>query len=194
MDKPALSAYTYIYGEFNFTATPLAPPGTKVVAHVKPDNRQTWELNGEVGYYVGPAMKHYRCVKCYFPQTQTTRVCDTVTFIPHTIPIPEIKLTDFLRQAASDIIKILTHPPSSTVPSLQAGDPVRNALVTLATQLQRIEDIPEPISPCKSSPKKITKQIPMAPPTLSPTSSQLHKAPSPRVKIKEAVSPRVKMK
>ena len=34
----------------------------------------------------------------------------------------------------------------------------------------------------------------MAPPTLSPTSSQLHKAPSPRVKMKEAVSPRVKMK
>ena len=191
--NPALSAYTYIYGEFNFSATPMAPPGTKVVAHVKPDDRRTWELNGEVGYYVGPAMKHYRCVKCYFPQTRTTRICDTVTFIPHTIPIPEVNLTDFLRQAASDIVTILTHPPSSTVPSLQAGDPVRNALVTLATQLQRIQNIPQPTSSRNSSPTTIT-QIPVPPSTLSPTQENLHKAPSPRVKMKGSISPRVKLK
>jgi hypothetical protein len=47
--NPKLSAYSYIYGEFNFRATPLAPPGTKVVAHISPDKRGTWELNGEMG-------------------------------------------------------------------------------------------------------------------------------------------------
>ena len=35
--NPNLSAYAYIYGIFNFNATPLAPPGTKVVVHIKPD-------------------------------------------------------------------------------------------------------------------------------------------------------------
>ena len=125
-----------------FFATPMAPPCKKVVAHVKPGARRTWELNGEVGWYVGPSMNHYRCVSCYFPRTKTTRDCDTVTFFPHATPFPAVKLTDHLKQAAGDIVNILTAPPSTTTPSLAAGDPVRNALLTLATQLNRVEPIP----------------------------------------------------
>ena len=34
--NPALSAYAYVFGNFNFMATPLAPPGTKVVVHIEP--------------------------------------------------------------------------------------------------------------------------------------------------------------
>ena len=33
--SPKLSAYTYIFGEFDFVATPLAPPDIKIVAHIK---------------------------------------------------------------------------------------------------------------------------------------------------------------
>ena len=66
-----------------------------------------------------------------------------MNFTPTSIPFPEVKLQDYLRQAANDIILILTLPPSPTTPSLEAGDPVRNALVNLATQLNRIECIPE---------------------------------------------------
>ncbi len=51
---------------------------------------------------------------------------------------------NFLKQAATDIITILTRSPSTTTPSLQAGDPVRNALLELATQLNRIDVISEP--------------------------------------------------
>ena len=35
--NPKLSACSYIFGVFNFMSTPLAPPGTKVVAHIHPD-------------------------------------------------------------------------------------------------------------------------------------------------------------
>ena len=41
-----ISAYTYQFGEFNFNATPMAPPGMKVVAHDKPKKRRTWDFNG----------------------------------------------------------------------------------------------------------------------------------------------------
>ena len=142
--NPALSAYASIYGNFNFAATPLAPPGTKVIVHVDPSVRGSWELNGEQGWYVGPALNHYRCVTCYFPRTRTTRICETVTFIPHEIPFPEVKIADHLRQAADDIVTILKQPPTSTVPSLQAGDPIRNALLEIATQLQRVDTLPTP--------------------------------------------------
>ena len=37
--NPKLSAYAFIHGNFNFQVTPLSPPGTKVVAHVKPNSR-----------------------------------------------------------------------------------------------------------------------------------------------------------
>ena len=136
--NPALSAYAYIFDEFDFAATPMAPPGTKIVAHIKPNQRGAWELNGEFGWYVGPSLNHYRCVKYYFPRTRVERDCDTVTFFPTAVPFPEIKLKDFLVQVAGDIITILTQPSSTTTPSLAAGDPVRNALVTLTTQLKRI--------------------------------------------------------
>ena len=40
--NPKLSAYAYMFGEFNLSATPLSPPGTKIVAHIKPNQRRTW--------------------------------------------------------------------------------------------------------------------------------------------------------
>lgn len=133
--NPKLSAYSYIHGEFNFRATPLAPPGTKVVAHVSTDKRGTWELNGEQGWYVGPSLSHYHCVQCYFPRTRDVRDCDTVEFFPHAIPFPRVTLNDHLKQAATDIISILSNPPSTTVPSLLAGDETNQALLEIATLL-----------------------------------------------------------
>ena len=67
-----------------------------------------------------------------FPQTKKIRTCDTVIFFPTTIPFPQVKSDDFLRQAAEDIISILTQPPSTVFSSLQAGNPTRNALILLA--------------------------------------------------------------
>ena len=51
-----LSAYTYIFGEFDYNLTPFAPPGTIVVTHNKPKYRISWETHGEAGWYIGPYM------------------------------------------------------------------------------------------------------------------------------------------
>lgn len=59
--NPRLSAHAQLNGAFDFNRTPLAPPGTKVVAHVKATNRTTWATHGLRGWYVGPAPEHYRC-------------------------------------------------------------------------------------------------------------------------------------
>ena len=103
---------------------------------------KSWDLHGETGWYVGPALQHYRCVTCYFPKSRSTRICETVTFLPTKIAFPETKLVDFLKQAATDIVTILTQPPSPTTPSLQAGDPTQNTLLDIATSLNRIEQLP----------------------------------------------------
>ena len=67
------------------------------------------------------------------------------------IPFPSVNIDDYLRQAATDIITILTSPPSTTTPTLQAGDPVRNALLELATLLNRAKPLPKLSSPPPSN-------------------------------------------
>ena len=54
--NPKLSAWSFLFGPFNFNSTPLAPPGTKIIAHLKPDQRKSWDPHGEEGWYVGPAL------------------------------------------------------------------------------------------------------------------------------------------
>ena len=39
---PHLSAYVHLYGEFDYNYTTLAPPGTKVVIHNRPGDRDYW--------------------------------------------------------------------------------------------------------------------------------------------------------
>ena len=91
-----LSMYAYLYVPSNFNSTPLAPPDTRVVAYLDPTQCGTWDLNGEVKWYVGPAMNHYRCVEIYFSRTCTTRVCNTVSFFLHKIPFLQVTTADHL--------------------------------------------------------------------------------------------------
>ena len=35
--NPSLSAWAYLFGNHDFNRVPLAPPGTKVIIHIKPD-------------------------------------------------------------------------------------------------------------------------------------------------------------
>jgi hypothetical protein len=76
--NPKLSAYAQLHGNFDFNLTPLAPPGTKIVAHNKPDKRNSWDPHGNTGWYTGPTMEHYRCYEVYIPKTQAYRIADTV--------------------------------------------------------------------------------------------------------------------
>ena len=194
--NPNLSAYAVMNGQFDFGATPLAPPGTKVLVHHKPSHRHSWDPHGQEGFYIGPSLHHYRCVKCFIPSSRAEVNSDTVAFFPHDIPFPEVKIDDFLRQAATDIITILTHPPPTTVPSLQAGDSTKNAILELASILNRADNIstrleeqrkvsltaarqlrPSPSS--APSPKVATPTTPFSTPRSLPASSVPKPQPQP---------------
>jgi len=57
--NPKLSAHAYLFGTFDFNKTPLAPPGTRVVIHDRPENRLSWGFHDTNGWYVAPAPDHY---------------------------------------------------------------------------------------------------------------------------------------
>lgn len=159
--NPNLSAYAYLFGNFNFNATPLAPPGTKAQVQLKVGQRGSWSFHTENGWYVGRSPNHYRCVNCYIPSTHKTRHADTVKFFPKVIPFPSVTLEDFLRQATSDILAILQNPPS--IPSLQCGDKTQEAVIQIAQLLNRSVPIP-PLNlpsppPPVPSPRVVTPQI-----------------------------------
>ena len=35
--------------------------------------RNAWEMNGMMAWYIGPALKHYQYVRCYYSRTKFTR-------------------------------------------------------------------------------------------------------------------------
>ena len=86
--NPALSAWAYLFGNFDFNKSPFIPPGTKVILHSKPVHPKSLAFHGEQSWYVGPAMQHYRCLKVYIPKTHAERISDTIQLTPNIIPIP----------------------------------------------------------------------------------------------------------
>ena len=54
-----------------------------------------------------------------------------------------MKLEDFLRQTATDLVHLLKNPPSSIVPGLQAGDPTYNALRDIAAIFNQSKALPD---------------------------------------------------
>jgi hypothetical protein len=80
--NPRMSAYAQLNGHFYFKRTPMAPPGTCVIAYKKPDQRASWDPHGVDGYYLGPELDHYRCYQVHITKTKGTRIVDTVEFFP----------------------------------------------------------------------------------------------------------------
>ena len=67
---------------------------------------------------------------------------DTVAFFPTVIPYLKVNLDDYLRQAATDIITILTTAPSPNMPTLIA---ICNALLDISIVLTRADKLPTPV-------------------------------------------------
>ena len=54
----------------------------------------------------------------------------------------KLLLKVFLRQAANDIISMLTKSPNLSIPTMEDGDKTRNAILKLAMLVNRVDDLP----------------------------------------------------
>ena len=180
--NPKLSAYAYLFGQFDFNATPLAPPGTRVIAHEKPQQRATWDPHGVNGWYVGPALEHYRCITCYIPSTGKERVVDTVQWFPHVVPIPAASTDDYLRQAVADIIALLNTRQQH--PTLAVNPTTEQIVRQVAELLQRATPHPPTISlPANTIPApRVTANPSHANPSTTATTNNANPVPIPRVR------------
>ena len=67
--NPHLSAYCHVWGNFDFNKTPMAPLGTKLLVHIKPEIRESWAPRATNGWYIGPALRHYHCYRVWILET-----------------------------------------------------------------------------------------------------------------------------
>jgi hypothetical protein len=77
-----LSAATHIFGQYDFNRAPMEPPGTRIIAHETPSRRRTWAPHGQDGWYIGPALEHYRCYTACITKTRGNRIVEMVDFFP----------------------------------------------------------------------------------------------------------------
>ena len=110
---PTISAYTALNGPFNYDATPLAPPGCKVIAFEAPQHRKSFAPHGIPAWYIEPTLEHYRCYKVYVPKTRAERICDTVSFHPHLCEIPVLQPLEQAVIAADKLATALQQVPSN---------------------------------------------------------------------------------
>ena len=106
----------------------MVPPGTKVIVHKKSSDRLLWGYHGIEGWYIGPAMDHYRCLKIYIPKTHSTIIAETVAFIPTNIPFPHSDQNTFLQKSISDLLHLLKHKNNLKIPTIMYGDNIRNSI------------------------------------------------------------------
>ena len=102
--NPKFSAYEGIYKrKYDFKAHPLAIAGTKIVIHDKPSNRGSWAPHGVDGFYLGPALQHYRCWRVYCTLTDSVRVTDTIAWFPAPLKMPGSSPFELATAAITDL-------------------------------------------------------------------------------------------
>ena len=129
--NPRVSAYTMLEGNFDYNRTPLAPPGTKIIVHEKPQQRLSWDPHGTDGWYLGPTMEHYRCHRVFITKTKAERITNTVEFFHHKHPPPMANPTELAIHAVNDLVKALEQPHPIIIPTPKENNQLR-ALKALA--------------------------------------------------------------
>jgi hypothetical protein len=167
---PTKSANEEVNGKFDYNKTPLAPFGTKGLVYEDPANRASWAPHGTDAYYVGPAPKHYQCLRFYMPGTQRYRVADTWRLYPTHCATPKISNTERTIIQAMDTLTALGGTvPSSTSESIarsHAIQQLRNILLPLLQQ-----NTPAPPTTVTPSPRVLRPRIPAAPEPRVPATS-----------------------
>ena len=133
--NPHLSAYAQAWGGYDYNSTPLAPPGTKLLLHLKPSVRESWAPHAVRGWYLGPAMDHYRCYRVWNVKTCAERIVDTVVWFPSKVKMPVTSPQAEIVAAAQNLVKVLLMPLTSSLIST-LDDNTRIPLIQLATIFQ----------------------------------------------------------
>ena len=158
--SPHLSAFENLYGPYNADRWPLVPIGTKGLVYVNSRDRPlgTFGPHGIIGYYVGRAIDHYGCYTMYIPETRTTRVTDSVYWLPHNPDFPRYERlpTNIFASAppgfthlpvTPEPLPVLEGAPADSIPASETASPTVPAPLSVSEGAHRpITPPPSPIT------------------------------------------------
>jgi hypothetical protein len=174
--NPCMSAYAQLNGHFYFNITHVAPPGARIIAHEKPDQRASWDPHGVDGYYLGPALDHYRCYQVHITKTKGTRIDDTVDFFPAKLAMSSKSSKDLASIAELEISNALQNP-APAAPFSQIGTAQLQALHQLLDIFSAalLSGTSQHAPRCHKTPHNLGSLCNRAP----PTPSECHDNPPP---------------
>jgi hypothetical protein len=186
------------------TGPPWRPPGSRIIAHEKPDQWASWDPREVDGYYLGPALDHYTFYQVHITKTKGTIIVDTVEFFPSKTAMPQTSSNDLSTIADLELSNTL-QKPSPAAPLSHIGTSQLQAVRQLSDIFTAAlpPTITQHAPPMSQASSQCRNTIPPAPvymlgsPRQEPTyiatphqSPRLAPYPSPRVSPGQAPSPR----
>ena len=155
-----INAWTGMHNQpYDHMARPLSIYGMKVVVHDKPGTRGTWAAYGTDGFYVGPAMRHYRNYRCYMPATRSIRISDTIAWLPLAYTMPGHSPLEVLNAAVADLTSAIKQMSSTDMGVLDAHLTTENT--TMAQHLtSAVHALRERFYPAADAPASRAEQTP----------------------------------
>ena len=140
---PTRSAYAGIHGSnYDFRAHPIAPCGTQVLIHEAPQQRSTWAPHGIPGFYLGPALAHYRSFRVFAISTQAIRITDTLAWFPAPLHMPGSSTIELLDAAINDLSSALGDLANhATLLTAVSRQPFERLSSTITNSLREVTDM-----------------------------------------------------
>eukprot|EP00957_Ditylum_brightwellii_P009671 728789-Ditylum_brightwellii.AAC.1 len=89
-------------------------PGTKSSVHSKLGKCRMWAFHAQNGWYVRPAMNHYRWYTVVMEDITSKRTSDAVRLKYHAVTVPQITPTERIVQATAQLIQAVKNVPSDS--------------------------------------------------------------------------------
>ena len=121
--------------------------------HEKPSQRGSWAPHGVDGFYLGPALQHYRCYRGWVVKTQRERIVDTVAWHPQAIVMPGASEKELLNKALIDL-RTTIHGNTSQLPQSET-----QSLTALHQQLANLFPTPPASLPSIPNSADITADL-----------------------------------
>ena len=83
-----------MFGKFDYNRMLLAPPGEKALIFEVASKRVGWAPHAVNGWYLGPAMNHYRAFKFFIKSTRGVRISSNQKLIPSQCKVPSVSKED----------------------------------------------------------------------------------------------------
>jgi hypothetical protein len=110
----------HLDGQYDYNIVPIAPPGTIIIVYDTPSHRRNCAPHGQDGWYIGPALEHYRCYILYITKTHSDRIVETVELFPTEVTLSFVSTTYLATEAVKKLTHALLHPKSAG-PFTQVG-------------------------------------------------------------------------